>query len=90
MDVAARFVVRGVVQCVLFRASTRAEAQRLGLRGHAINLPDGSVEVVAAGDGEAIEQLARWLQHGPAPARVDAVEREHVIDSVACNGFSIA
>jgi acylphosphatase len=90
MDAAARFVVRGVVQGVFFRASTRAEAQRLGLRGHAINLPDGRVEVLAAGDSEALEQLAQWLEHGPAHARVDAVEREDVVDRTACSGFSTA
>jgi acylphosphatase len=72
---AARFRIRGKVQGVFFRASTRIEAQRLGLRGHARNLADGSVEVLAAGDAESIEALARWLQHGPPHARVDAVER---------------
>jgi acylphosphatase len=90
MDAAARFVVRGVVQGVFFRASTRAQAERLGLRGHAINLPDGSVEVLAAGDSEALVQLAQWLRRGPAHARVDTVEREDVVDGVAPGGFSIA
>ena len=39
---AARFLVSGKVQGVWFRASTRAQAERLALRGHARNLVDGS------------------------------------------------
>ena len=46
---AVRFLVRGKVQGVWFRASTRAEALALGLRGHARNLADGGVEVVSEG-----------------------------------------
>ncbi len=73
--VAARFVVSGRVQGVFYRASTRERAQALGLRGSAINLPDGRVEVIVAGDAGAIEQLARWLWQGPPQAKVDGVER---------------
>jgi acylphosphatase len=73
---AARFLVSGRVQGVFFRASTREQAQRLELRGHARNLPDGRVEVLAAGEADAIDALDRWLQHGPPQARVDAVERQ--------------
>lgn len=72
---AARFIVTGKVQGVFFRASTRDRAQALGLHGHAKNLADGSVEVVAAGDATALEKLADWLQHGPPMARVERVER---------------
>lgn len=72
---AARFLVSGRVQGVFFRASTREQAQHLGLCGHARNLPDGRVEVLAAGEADAIDALARWLQHGPPQARVDAVQR---------------
>ena len=72
---AARFVVRGRVQGVFFRASTRAEALRLGLDGHARNLPDGSVEVVAAGAPAALRELEQWLALGPPLARVAGVER---------------
>ena len=72
---AAQFIVRGKVQGVWFRASTRAQAGRLGLRGHACNLADGSVEVLAIGDADAIEALERWLHVGPPLARVDAVLR---------------
>ncbi len=75
---AARFFVSGRVQGVCFRASTREQAQRLGLRGHARNLPDGRVEVLAAGRADAIGSLARWLQQGPVHARVDTVRREPV------------
>lgn len=72
---AARFLVRGRVQGVRFRIATRDEALRLGLRGHARNLADGSVEVLAAGDDAAIDALQRWLQRGPRLARVDEVAR---------------
>ena len=85
----ARFLVRGRVQGVCFRASTRDEALRLGLRGLARNLADGSVEVLAAGSDAAIDALQRWLQHGPPLARVDAVARfEADAAAVAGAGFT--
>jgi len=76
MDAAARFIASGRVQGVFFRASTRAEAERLGLRGLAKNLPDGDVEVLVAGPSEALEALERWLRRGPPQARVDALVRQ--------------
>ena len=57
MEIAARFLVSGKVQGVFFRASTCEQARRLGLRGHARNLPDGRVEVVSAGTEEAVDAL---------------------------------
>lgn len=71
----AKFTVRGRVQGVAFRAHTRELARRLGLTGHAKNLPDGSVEVLACGDGAALDELESWLRRGPPAARVDAVTR---------------
>nr|WP_295377837.1 acylphosphatase [Pseudoxanthomonas sp.] len=70
-----RFLIEGRVQGVFFRASTREQARRLGLAGIARNLADGRVEVIAAGEADAIETLAGWLHHGPPQARVDRVER---------------
>ena len=83
---AARFLVSGKVQGVFFRASTRERALDLGLSGHAINLPDGRVEVIAAGNAEALDVLEVWLQHGPPAARVDAVARS-AWDKVVQAGF---
>lgn len=84
---AARFIVTGKVQGVWFRASTRDEALRLGLRGHACNLADGSVEVLAVGDGEAIAALERWLHRGPPLARVASVTRSDAATADAGAGF---
>ena len=75
---AARFVVRGKVQGVFFRASTRERALTLGLTGHARNLLDGSVEVVAYGDTAALDQLEVWLHDGPPTATVDELYREEL------------
>lgn len=83
-----RFVVSGHVQGVWFRASTRDRAQRLQLAGHAVNLADGSVEVVACGSDTALQELAAWLQHGPQQARVDHVVRED-LPAQNLSGFSI-
>jgi acylphosphatase len=63
--------VAGRVQGVFFRASTRNKALQLGLSGYALNEPDGTVSVAARGDFEALDELARWLEHGPPAARVD-------------------
>lgn len=72
---AARFLVGGRVQGVFFRASTREQALRLGLRGYAKNLPGGRVEVLAEGDASALDALERWLHVGPPMAKVETVER---------------
>jgi acylphosphatase len=70
-----RFVVRGKVQGVFFRASTRSEAMRLGLHGHARNLTDGGVEVIARGSDDALRELEQWLWEGPPAAKVTEVMR---------------
>jgi len=72
--ICVRFCIHGRVQGVFFRASTRTQALQLGLAGHAKNLADGSVEVIACGDAIAVDVLHRWLQNGPPSARVDRVE----------------
>ena len=72
--VSARFIVRGKVQGVWFRASTRDVAERLGLAGHAKNLADGGVEVLAIGEANAVARLQEWLHEGPPLARVDSVD----------------
>ncbi len=82
----ARFLVSGHVQGVSFRASTRAEALRLHITGHARNLRDGRVEVLACGSGDALDTLERWLAHGPPAARVQGVVREAVDDEMP-DGF---
>ena len=67
-----RFMVRGRVQGVFFRASTREQALKLGVSGHAKNLADGGVEVLASGSPEALDALHKWLHVGPPSARVRA------------------
>jgi len=76
MMTCARFIVTGRVQGVFFRASTRERALRLGITGHAKNLADGSVEVVASGTRESVDELDAWLHHGPQAAEVELVRRE--------------
>jgi acylphosphatase len=67
-------VVHGSVQGVGFRFSCAREAERLGVRGWVRNRPDGTVEAVAEGDPDAVDQLVAWLRHGPRFADVSHVE----------------
>jgi acylphosphatase len=71
---ALRWRLSGRVQGVYYRASTVQCARRLGLIGWAKNLPDGRVEVVAAGETAALTALTTWLWGGPPAARVRGVE----------------
>lgn len=85
---AARFLVRGKVQGVWFRAATREQALALGLVGHARNLPDGAVEVLAYGPAGAIDQLEAWLAIGPPLAKVAEVLRQPVTEADPPGEFS--
>ncbi|KAA9147392.1 acylphosphatase, partial [Amycolatopsis acidicola] len=65
--------VSGRVQGVGFRWWTRCRALELGLRGHAANLADGRVQVVAEGTKDHCEQLLSLLRSSSSPGRVDNV-----------------
>lgn len=73
---AKRFVIRGRVQGVGYRFFVEKHAQRIGLRGYAKNLGDGTVEVVAAGTPAALQELEGLLRQGPRLALVSGVDAE--------------
>jgi acylphosphatase len=76
--VRARFVVRGFVQGVSFRAGVTREAAALRLTGRVWNRADGAVELIAEGEEAALALLERWLRQGPRPAEVESVDRSGV------------
>lgn len=82
-----RIQVFGIVQGVGFRYFTAQEAIRLHLTGRATNLNDGSVEVFAQGEHDAIEALQSWLMKGPRTAQVDRIELTELESSAEYSGF---
>ncbi len=77
------------MQGVCFRACTQDEASRLGVTGWVRNCADGSVEVLAEGSEQALEELAAWCHRGPPGARVFEVERRWGEPSGEFRRFSI-
>jgi acylphosphatase len=67
-------VVSGRVQGVFYRGTAAQRARELNVTGHAINLPDGTVEVFACGEAEAVETFVQWLWTGSSGSRVTSVE----------------
>jgi acylphosphatase len=63
-------LVVGRVQGVGFRWYVREVARRRDLAGWVQNRPDGSVEVAAEGDEEAVEALVEAVRSGPPGATV--------------------
>lgn len=66
--------VSGRVQGVGFRWWTARTARRLSLAGSVRNREDGTVEVVAAGTIDQLEEFERQLRSGPPGAEVSAVD----------------
>ncbi|MGD9124838.1 MAG: acylphosphatase [Desulfarculaceae bacterium] len=73
-EASAKIVITGVVQGVWFRAYTKEQADRLGLKGYVRNLPTGQVEAVFAGSKGAVENAIAWCHDGSPSARVDKVD----------------
>lgn len=82
--VCKRVHYRGNVQGVGFRMTTRRIAERFAVTGYVKNLPDGQVEVVAAG---AADEVDRFL--GAIAARMAGCIQEHKIaDEPASASFT--
>src|SRR6266550_3326620 len=79
-----RFLVHGHVQGVGFRWWVWRQATRLGLRGLARNLRDGSVEVIAEGSDSGLADLERALELMAAPFEGSKVRR---VVSIESRGF---
>ena len=86
---AKRFIVRGRVQGVNFRAAAAHEAQRLGVNGRIWNRDDGAVEAEAAGPDDALSQFEAWLHRGPTHAQVRSVDAEPLATEPRDRGFSV-
>ena len=76
--VARRCVISGRVQGVYYRASAQQRALQAGILGHARNLPDGTVEVLAYGQESVLAEFIAWLWVGPSAAKVVDVKVEIV------------
>ncbi|MFP5457329.1 MAG: acylphosphatase [Bacteriovoracia bacterium] len=75
-----RLNIKGKVQKVGFRWSVVQFVKNEGLAvtGHVINLPDGSVELIAQGDIESLKRIHRFATKGPERAEVREVTQEIV------------
>ena len=75
---AIRAVVRGRVQGVGYRQSARVAARGLSLLGWVRNTPEGTVEVFAQGEDDAVNRFVDWLWLGPSGHGVAGVESDVV------------
>lgn len=70
----AYIIVHGYVQGVFFRDYTKKTALSLGLKGYVRNMADGTVEVVAEGSKDKINELIEFCKKGPEGAVVSKVD----------------
>ena len=66
--------VKGKVQGVSFRVTTKAVADQLGVRGFVKNADNGDVLIAAEADKASLEMFLDWCHDGPEHAEVTSVE----------------
>ncbi len=84
-----RVRIFGRVQGVFFRNWTADEALALGVRGWVRNRQDGSVELEAYGEANAVEALIARCRTGPPAAMVERIEVE-MVEGEGPSGFRVA
>ena len=73
---ARKYIVKGRVQGVGYRAFVQYAAGAVGVRGWARNCDDGSVEVYAAGSPEQLSELCGYLWKGPRASDVRQIDEK--------------
>jgi len=89
MQAAKRFIVKGRVQGVGFRYFAIRAAAGCGVVGTVRNMPDGSVEAIAEGSEEAVEEFRLELARGPSYAHVTTVDETPLQPTGRYRGFNV-
>ncbi len=82
-------IIHGRVQGVNFRYFTQQKAEELGIYGWVRNKKDGSVEIIADGSGQIVDEFINWCKVGPQKANVTKVDMEEVSRTTNLTDFSI-
>jgi len=69
-----RIELYGRVQGVGFRNNIKIFADKLEINGFVMNRADGSVLIVAQGNGEQLEKLGNWIESSPGVSKVEDVK----------------
>ena len=88
MTMMQRVLVAGRVQRVGYRDWAVREAHALGLTGWVRNIRDGRVEIVAAGEDEAVTTFVERCREGPPLSTVSHVEAQQAEEERAVKGFT--
>ena len=75
---AVKMRIEGLVQGVGYRYFAYRLAHRYGIKGYVMNMPDGSVELVAEGDEEVLNRFLEEVARGPSSAVVTNVSVQDV------------
>ncbi|MGB7532513.1 MAG: acylphosphatase [Halobacteriota archaeon] len=87
--VRAHVFVKGRVQGVLFRYTTKEEANLRAVKGWARNMEDGRVEAVFEGAKEKVDEMVEYCHYGPPAAKVSSVNVTWAEYTGEFKGFSI-
>ncbi len=81
--------VKGKVQGVYFRLTTKAVADQLGVKGFVRNQEDGSVYIEAEGDDFALSSLVDFCKEGPDRAEVEEVDCVEITEVKGFKNFEV-
>ena len=85
-----RAIYEGRVQGVGFRYTVKELARGYDVLGTVKNLPDGTVELIAAGEGDEVAEFLRDLREDSAVAHhIKDVMEEEIAPLPDLKGFSI-
>lgn len=74
-----RIHIKGKVQGVFYRQSTKEKADSLGIKGEVKNCDDDdSVEIIATGRKEQLDKLVEWCRQGPPRAVVSDISTQEL------------
>ena len=89
MKVARKFVIRGDVQGVGYRFFAQRAAARHQVIGYVRNCSDGTVEALAEGQADDVEEFKKDLATGPQWSAVQHVEEINLEPTGEYSSFRI-
>jgi acylphosphatase len=86
---AKHITIKGRVQGVFFRRNAQQKADELNITGWVKNMEDDTVEIVAQGEENELQQFIEWCKEGPSKAIVENVEIKEKETDKSFRRFSI-